>query len=73
MSNKIQYSSFGETIDETNYCSGLETLAENILEDSESDAVLVYPSREGWASLRSTQYRMTGHCPSFLVGRLFSL
>lgn len=59
MSTKIQYSSYGNSIDGTNYCSGVETLAENIVEENEEDAVIVFPSKDGWASLRSTSYRMT--------------
>ena len=59
MSTKIEYCSYGNSIDGTNYCSGVETLAENIVEDNEEDAVLVFPSKDGWASLRSTSYRMT--------------
>ncbi len=57
--SKIQYSSYGNSIDGTNYCSGVDTLAENIIEDNEEDAVLVFPSKDGWANLRSTSYRMT--------------
>ena len=58
-SKSLNYSSYGNIVDGTSYCSGMETLAENLIEDSESDAVLVYPSREGWASLRSSGYRLT--------------
>lgn len=58
-SEKIQFSSFGKSIDGTTYCSGVETLAENIIEDNESDAVIVFPSKNGWASLRSESYRLT--------------
>ena len=58
-SSKLNYFSIGKTIDGTNYCSGVETLAENILEDREEDAVLVYPSRDGWASVRSPNFKMT--------------
>ena len=47
MSNKLNYSSYGNSIDGTNYCSGVETLAENIVEDNEEDAVIVFPSKDG--------------------------
>ena len=57
-SKKLSYSSMGKTIDGTTYCSAVETLAENILEDSEEDATIVSPSKTGWASLRSTAYTM---------------
>lgn len=59
MANKIAYMSYANTLEGTNYCSGVETLAENIIEDNEEDAVLSFPSKDGWASLRSTAYRMT--------------
>lgn len=59
MSNKFNYSSIGKTVDGTTFCSGVETLAENIIEDSEDDSVIVFPSATGWASLRSSSYRMT--------------
>ena len=57
-SKKLSYSSMGKTIDGTTYCSAVETLAENILEDSEEDATIVSPSKTGWASLSSTAYKM---------------
>lgn len=59
MSSKIQYNSIGKSVDGTTYCSGVETLAENIIEDNESDATLFFPSKTGWASMRSSSYRMT--------------
>lgn len=59
MSNKLSYSSIGKTVDGTTFCSGVETLAENIIEDSEDDSVIVFPSATGWASMRSEAYRMT--------------
>ena len=59
MSSKLNYFSCASSIDGTSYCSGVETLAENIVEDNEEDAVIVFPSKDGWASLRSTAYRMT--------------
>lgn len=58
-SRKLNYFSIGKTIDGTNYCSGMETLAENMLEDNENDAVLVFPSSTSWAKLRSSAFRMT--------------
>lgn len=59
MSSKIEYISFGEEVDGTQYCSAVETQAENLIEDNESDAVIVYPSKDGWASLRTKEYRLT--------------
>ena len=58
-SKKLNYSSIGETIDGTNFCSGVETLAENIIEDNEKDAVICFPSSTGWARLQSESYRLT--------------
>lgn len=59
MSTKFDYTSIGKTVDGTTFCSGVETLAENIIEDSDEDSVIVFPSATGWASLRSSAYRMT--------------
>ena len=59
MSTKFNYSSIGKSVDGTTFCSGVETFAENIIEDSEEDSVIVFPSATGWASLRSSAYRMT--------------
>lgn len=59
MSTKFQYSSYGNSIDGTSYCSGVETLAENLIEDNEEDALIVFPSKDDWAGLRSSSYRMT--------------
>lgn len=58
-SGKLNFLSIGKTIDGTNYCAGVETLAENIVEDNESDAVIVFPSEKTWARMRSESYRMT--------------
>ena len=53
---KLDFISIGKTIDGTNYCSGVETLAENIVEDNESDAVIVFPHPQKWARLRTADY-----------------
>lgn len=58
-SEKLKYISYGQTVDGTNYCAGVETLAENLIEDNEKDAVIVFPSPDTWAGLRSSAYRMT--------------
>ena len=39
MSTKIKYDSFGNSIDGTDYCTGVETFAQNLIEDNESDAI----------------------------------
>ena len=59
MSSKLDYFSIGSTVDGTNYCSGVETLAENLIEDNESDEVIAFPSKNGWASLQAENYVIT--------------
>lgn len=59
MSSKIDYISFGKEIDGTQYCSAIETQAENLIEDNENDAIIVFPAKDKWASLRSKDYRLT--------------
>ena len=59
MSSKIEYISFGKEIDGTQYCSAIETQAENLIEDNENDAIIVFPAKDKWASLRSKDYRLT--------------
>lgn len=56
---KIEYISYGSRTDGTNYCSGLETFAENVIEENENAAVLTFPAKNQWARLRSKEYRMT--------------
>lgn len=80
---KMQYSSIGKIIDGTTYCSGVETLAENMIEDNENDAVVVYPFKStnrdmAFGSLRSSAYTMTtdnaeAHLPSpiYKVSKFF--
>ena len=58
-SKKLNYSSIGKAVDGTTFCSGVETLAENIIEDNEQDSVLTFPSSTEWASMRSSSYLMT--------------
>lgn len=58
-SKKLNYLSIGESIDGTSFCSGVETLAENIIEDNENDAAIAFPSLTGWVQPRSENYRLT--------------
>ena len=51
--------SFANVQDGTNYAAGVETQAENLIESNEQDAVIVYPSKDGWATPRSDAYKMT--------------
>lgn len=64
MSRKIlRYSSIGNTVDGTNYCSGVETLADNLMEDNEDDAVVVFPSKDGFGIPKTSVYTLTtGNC-----------
>ena len=60
MSRKIlQYSSIGNMVDGTNYCSGVETLAENFVEENEGDAVIVFPSKDSWVTPRTSVLTLT--------------
>lgn len=56
---KLNFNSIGKTIDGSSYCSGVETLAENIVEDNETDAAIIFPQQNEWATMRSDSYRMT--------------
>lgn len=58
MSTKIKYDSFGNSIDGTDYCTGVETFAQNLIEDNESDATMTFPSANGWISPRSETYKL---------------
>lgn len=49
MSIKFGYDSYGNSIDGTDYCSGVETFAQNLIEDNELDAAITFPSIDGWA------------------------
>ena len=35
MSSEFKYDSYGNSIDGTDYCSGVETFAQNLIEDNE--------------------------------------
>ena len=59
MSSKLHYSSIGKTIDGTTFCSGVETLADNLIEDNELDATITVPSKTGWLTVKSADYRVT--------------
>lgn len=55
---KLKFNSYGKTLDGTSYCSEVETIGENILEDSEEEATLIYPGEGKWASARSSAYKI---------------
>ena len=59
MSSKFNYDSFGNSIEGTDYCSGVETFAQNLIEDNESDATISFPSPNGWATPRTEEYKLS--------------
>lgn len=59
MSNSLKYDSYGNLIEGTNYCSGVETFAQNLIEDNENDASITFPSPGGWTSSRTEDYILT--------------
>lgn len=63
----VKFNSFARQIDGQNYCSTVETYADNIIEDNESDAVLIYPKKDGWIKMRSLSYRATTSAMAMLL------
>ena len=59
MSNKIEYISYGNAVSGENYSSGVEALAENVIEDNDQDAVIIFPAKNKFATPRSESYRIT--------------
>lgn len=59
MSSNFKYNSYGNSIDGTTYCSGTETVAQNLIEDNEGNATIIFPSSNSWISVRSMDYRIT--------------
>lgn len=57
--SKLQFNSFTKNIDGQEYCSAVETLAENMIESNEQDATIVYPAPGQWATLRAENFRLT--------------
>lgn len=56
--NKLQFNSFTKNIDGQEYCSEVETLAENMIESNEKDATIVYPAPGQWATFRAENLRL---------------
>lgn len=52
MSNNFKYDSYGNSIEGTDYCSGVETFAQNLIENNSNDASIIFPSSNGWATAR---------------------
>ena len=57
--SKLQFNSFTKNIDGQEYCSEVETLAENMIESNEQDATIVYPASGQWATFRAENFRLT--------------
>ena len=57
--SKLQFNSFTKNIDGQEYCSEVETLAENMIESNEQDATIIFPAPDKWATLRAENFRLT--------------
>ena len=53
----LQFNSYAKQIDGEQYCSEVETFAENMIEGNAEDATVEFPGDKKWASLRSKHYR----------------
>lgn len=74
MSTKIKYDSYGNSIEGTDYCTSVETFAQNLIEDNNNDASLVFPSLNGWATPRSLSYKLeTSNCEAILPAPIYKL
>ena len=69
MSSEFKYDSYGNSIDGTDYCSGIETFAQNLIEDNEGDASVAYPSKTAWMTPRSKEFRMTSDNTCLIVDK----
>lgn len=57
--SKLQFNSFTKNIDGQEYCSEVETLAENMIESNEQEASIVYPAPGKFITVRAANYRIT--------------
>lgn len=74
MSSKFKYDSYGNSIEGTNYCTGIETYAQNLVEDNENDASIVFPATTGWATPRSEEFKLTtDNCNIILPQDIYKL
>lgn len=67
MSTNFEYNSFARTIDGTNFCSGMETNAENVIEDNENEATIIFPSSDGWITQRTDQFKINSDNLSLIL------
>lgn len=74
MSNKLKYDSYGNSIDGTDYCTGVETFAQNLIEDNSNDASITFPAANGWAKPRTKNYILTtNNCDIILPQNIYKL
>lgn len=55
---QLKFNSFTKNIDGQEYCSEVETLAENMIESNEQDASVVYPAQGEFITVRAENYRL---------------
>ena len=74
MSNSFKYDSYGNSIEGTDYCSGVETFAQNLIENNSNDASIIFPSSNGWMNPRSSSYKLdTSNCELILPQNIYKL
>ena len=67
MSSKIKYDSYGNSIEGTDYCTGVETFAQNLIEDNSNDASITFPCANGWMIPRSIDFKTTSENARLIV------
>lgn len=67
MSIKMNYDSFGNSIEGTDYSSGIETFAQNLIEDREDEASIIYPAPNSWIKARSETYLLTTNTAKIIL------
>lgn len=67
MSIKMNYDSFGNSIEGTDYSSGVETFAQNLIEDREDEASIIYPAPNSWIKTRSETYLLTTNTAKIIL------
>ena len=55
----LQFNSYAKQIDGEQYCSEVETLAENMVEGNAEDATIEFPGNGNFITPRSFNYRIT--------------
>lgn len=57
--DNLKFNSFAKNIDGQEYCSEVESVAENVIEGNSGNASIIYPSNNKFATMRSLEYRVT--------------